>query len=60
MAAAVPVCHGGLSATIALFSMTSVEFSKEVEDIQECYLHILSHNMMKEMKKEQTSQQSNE
>ena len=56
MAAAVPVCHGGLSATIALFSMTSVELSKEVEDFQDCYLHILSHSIMQEMRNEQTSQ----
>ena len=41
-----------------LFSMTSVELSKGVEDFQDCYLYTLSHNMMKEMKKEQTSQQT--
>ena len=43
MVVAVPVCQGGLSAITALFSMTSVELSKEVEDFQDCYLHILSH-----------------
>ena len=32
MVVAVPVCQGGLSAITALFSMTSVELSKEVED----------------------------
>ncbi len=50
MAVAVPVCRGGVSATINLFSMTSgVALPKVVEDYYDCYLYRMSHKIVKEM-----------
>lgn len=56
-AVAVPVCQGDMHATIALFRMTNVELPKNVEDFQDCYLHLLGYKLMILMKSEQALQQ---
>jgi len=50
VAVAVPVCQGGLTATIALFSMTSgVALPKGVEVSYNCYLNMMSQKIVKQM-----------